>query len=347
MNILAVVNPRDRKGMSLFSEVATRVYRDDPVWVPQSENSFIQRFETSDSGRIKMWPFVVLEGNNPVARATAIFDQSARDDHGNPQGWIAFFEYMREYEAAAAAVLEKCGEVLTNSGAKSVLAPKADNQLVGLLTDGFTEPQTVLTGYNPSYYLDTFIKCGYEVITRIKTLKFAADTVKRFDFKLPGFTTRKFDRNNLERETAVFHTLQNSIFGGRDGYVARTREEDDQMVKSLLPFIDDELVIIAEDHSRNPVGLLVCLPDIYQSYKGEKVDRARIISIGILPGWRYGGVGVMMSSQLMKNLLCKGYKTAEASWILEGNKEPQNMVKRFNATAGREFVMLGKKTAPD
>lgn len=52
------------------------------------------------------------------------------------------------------------------------------------------------------------------------------------------------------------------IFAGRQGYVARTLEDDQEMLQSYLPFLDGELIIIAENLAGNPVGLLVCLPDI-------------------------------------------------------------------------------------
>jgi hypothetical protein len=343
MKIIEIENIHDIEGMSLFSKVATRVYQNDSVWVPQSENAFIQRFEASKRSRkTQMRPFVVMEGDYPVARAAAIFDIAAVDDQGVSQGWIGFFEYLKEYETSAIIVLERCEEVLRNSGAKSVLAVKADNLLVGLLKDGFDKPQTVLTGHNPPYYMDTFLRCGYEIVTGIKTLNFTRDSVNQIDIKLPGFVTRAFDRSNLDREITIFNSLQNSIFAGKNGYVSRTIDEDREMVQSFLPFIDDELIIIAQDNKGTPAGLLICLPDVYQAFKGEKVDRARIISIGVLPGRRFYGVGAMMGSHLMKNLLRKGYKTAEGSWILEGNLDPQNAAKRFHAAPGREYVLLQK-----
>jgi GNAT superfamily N-acetyltransferase len=158
----------------------------------------------------------------------------------------------------------------------------------------------------------------------------------------PGYTTRTYDKASLERETAVFHQMQHSLFSDSRGWVPRSISEDREMVKSFLPFIDSELIIIAEDCRGAPVGLLLCLPDIYQSFKGQAVDRARIISIGVLPGWENKGVGAMMASHLMANLAKKGYASAEASWIMDANRPPQNLARRFNASPGREFVLLEK-----
>jgi GNAT superfamily N-acetyltransferase len=115
------------------------------------------------------------------------------------------------------------------------------------------------------------------------------------------------------------------------------------LIESFLSFIDDELVIIAEDIKGNHVGLLVCLPDIYQPFREGLMTRARIISIGVLPGWERNGVGAMMVSHLITNLLKKGYTSIEAPWILDSNKLSQNLARRFNAVSGREFALLEKR----
>ena len=103
------------------------------------------------------------------------------------------------------------------------------------------------------------------------------------------------------------------------------------------------MVIIAEDTESNPCGVLICLPDVYQAFKEHRIDRARIMSIGVVPGWKRNGIGAMMASHLMRSLLRKGYRTAEAAWILESNLLPQNLAKRFNGKLGREFVLLRKE----
>jgi GNAT superfamily N-acetyltransferase len=344
MHIIEINDFNEDKGIKLFLDVALQVYKDDPVWVPQSEQAFLERFKSWKSGmKVTMWPLVALVDNHPVARGAAILASGATDEGGNPQGWIGFFESLKEHQDIAAVLLQRCEDKLQAAGAKSILAPKADNLLVGLLTQGFTQPQTVLSNHNPPYYLDMFQKRGYEIWEKLHTFNFTEETAKQAEIKIPGFTTRKFDRNRLSQELVIFHMLQNFVFTGTHQYIPRTLEEDGEMVQSFLPFLDDDLVIIAEDSEGSAVGLLICLPDLYQVFKGDKINRARIVSIGVMPGWKTMGVGSMMGSHLMRNLLKKGYRTAEASWILGNNIPPHNLAKRFNASAGKEYVLLGKK----
>ncbi len=162
--------------------------------------------------------------------------------------------------------------------------------------------------------------------------------------KLPGFITREFNREDVDKEIEIIHSLQKSIFSGQNAYIPRTLEEDRQLIMSMLPIIDDELIIIAENKKKEAVGILVCLPDIYQSDKKEKINRVRIISIGTIHKFLNKGLGVLMSAHLMKNILKRDqYVFAEGSWIYDDNIPPKNLSIRFNAKPGREFTLLKKE----
>jgi hypothetical protein len=306
---------------------------------------FIQRFRESQTlGKSRMTPVIALEDGQPVARGVAIIHLDDCNDAEHFQGSIGFIEWVEKYPQAARAVLERCEKILRQENVASIVLPKVDNQLVGLLSKGFDLPHTVLTNHNPPYYLDLLRHCGYRIKTRIYTLHFVKENTQPINVELPGFRTREFDRNNLEREIAIFHELQQTIFGSRPGYIQRTLEEDRHMVQSFLPFLQDDLVIFAEDSEGNPVGLLVCLPDIYQALRGEEINRVRIISIGAIPRLTHKGIGVLMGAHLVRNLLRRQeYVFAEASWIRDSNVSPRNLAKRFRAQPGREFVLLGKE----
>jgi ribosomal protein S18 acetylase RimI-like enzyme len=338
MEIIEVKGLGDQNTMSQFREVALRVYRADKVWVPESEKLLLEWLSASgicDLSRV--WTVIGRENNSPVARGVAILDTGAE-----PQGWIGFFESLEEYQNVALDVVRRCEEVLQAAGATSVLAPKFNNLLVGFQTDGFELPQTFLTNHNPAYYLPIFQRSGYQVHSRMRTICFDRETVAHFHTRIKGFTTRELNPERLSQELAIFNRLQGSIFASRDGYAPRTLVEDQKMLATFLPFLDHNLVIIAEDTESNSVGVLICFPDVYQAFKGQKIDRARIMSIGVAPGWKRNGVGAMMASHLLRNLLEKGYRTAEAAWILERNSPPQNLAKRFNGEVGRKFVLLKK-----
>lgn len=340
MKIIAIPNPEDRDALERFSRLAEEVYRDDPIWVPQSEDYFRQAYAAARLGGAGFLPVMCLDDDRPVARAVAIY---------NPRSSLAsigFFEHLPGAQAAGQAVLAYCEEHLARQGAGMVEAPRVDNLWMGLLVKGYDLPQAVFTPHNPPEYHQTFQRSGYHEVERLVTYCFTRTSVKIPTLQVPGIHTRPFDHSRLENEIHILNFLQGRIFADHAGYVPRTLAEDRAMLSAFLPLLDDDLVIIAEDTQNRPVGLLICLPDLYQAYKGRPVDSARLISIGVLPGWKYKGSGVLMVNHLVRNLLEKGYQLLEASWIKAGNALPQNLALRFGGQARREFVLFGKQLAP-
>lgn len=328
-----------------FTGVAQEVYRSDPIWEEVSEIEFTTQWgHQIDCQDGLFQPVLVMDKGRPVSRAVAILRNKAVDETGAPMGYIGFFECLEGRPDAARAALEHCEHLLLKNGAFSVLAPKVDNQLFGCQIDRFDLPHVCLTPHNPPYYREYFEAAGYKVHQHIYSLYFTRETVPGpLNFTLPGFTTREFDPSHLEEESALFHSLQPQVFGDRPGYIPRSLAEDRAMIDRLLPFIDAELIIIAEKVGFGPVGILVCLPDHYQILAGRTADRVRVISIGILPAYVKKGIGTLMGAHLMRNLLRKKqYLFAEASLVLAHNIAPQALATKFPARSGRAFVVFEK-----
>ncbi len=342
MNQIIHVRQDDLGKIEDFFRLTTEVYKGNQVWIPESIETLRQEIFTRQETDKLRFPLLCLVNNKPVARAVAMFHPKAKNERGECQGWIGFFEALPGHDESVKGLLRKAEEILRDLGAVSILAPKTDNQMVGFLADGFDLPQTVLTGYNPPYYIQLFEAFGYSVKTKSVAYNFTRKTVPKLHIEVPGIVTRVFNRSDLPREIERFNQIQKEIFSCRNGYIPRTLAEDEKMILSMLSFLDDDLIIFAEDHNGTPIGILLCLPDINQVRKGEKITRARIISIGAVPSWQKRGVGKAMAFHLMKNLLQKDYQEAEASWILEHNTPPKNLALRFSARLGRVFVLMEK-----
>jgi GNAT superfamily N-acetyltransferase len=359
MEFLTITDLADSARRALFHQVAQQVYAADSAWAPQSEAMFERLLATASQSGVQVWAVVCLEEPlplarqmNPLARATAILHPRAAP-RAAPQGYIGFFECLPGAESAGKAVLERCEQTLRTWGAKSIQAPRVDNQLMGLLVKGFDLPQSVFTPHNPPAYHALLLECGYREVERLYTYRFTRDSVQMLEKALSllagasfsgrgAIHTRPFDRNKLEREVQALNSLQRAVFQSHAGYVPRSLEEDRAMVEGFLPLLDDDLVIFAENQAGEPVGLLICLPDFYQATPGKPATAARLISIGALPDWRYKGCGVQMAAHLARSLLQKGYQSLEASWIKAGNPLPQNLARRFGGIPGREFALFEK-----
>lgn len=342
MNIQPIY-PSDKSQLAGFYELARQVYAADPAWAPQSDLALQPLLARTDS--LFVQPLLCIRDDTVLARSVAIMYPGAVTANRQPLGCIGFFECLPQYPEAGRAVLAHAEMLLRAKGAAVIHAPRVDNMLMGLVVDGFYLPQTILTHHNPPYYLDIFLESGYQVGELLHTYIFDRRSAIHLPLSLPGFKTRTFNRQSLEDEIGVFHTLQKEIFQSHAGWVPRTLEEDRQMILGLLPMLDDDLLIIAETQDNRPVGLLVCLPDIYQAARGQVVDNARLISIGVLGQFVKKGLGILMGLHLARSLVSKGYNTLEASWIRAANLPPQNLARRFLGRQGREFALLEKVIA--
>lgn len=340
MEIYEILNPDDEKGLAWFYQVARDTYHNDTVWIPQSEDFFRQTYYASKTNGLQINPVVCLDDNRPIARAASIFNPNSPE-----QGAIGFFEYIPEAHTSGEAILAFCENHLHRKGVTSIQAPRVDNMWMGLLVKGFDLPQTVFTPHNPPHYQQTLEASGYHEVERLVTYRFTRTSVQIPSLHLSGIFTRTFNRSQFETEVLVFHTLQNRIFSSHTGYTTRSLDEDRAMLTAFLPLLDDDLVIIAENADNEAIGLLICLPDIYQAYKGHPVTSARLISIGVLPDWKYKGTGVLMINHLVQNLLQKNYLSLEASWIKASNTLPKNLSLRFGGEPGREFALYQKDIA--
>jgi len=334
-------SPSDKDVLQKFHAVPQQVYADDKLWAPQSEAA-VESF-LAGAGKIFMRPLLCMQGDTPVARAVAILHHDAVDEQKRPQGYIGFFESLESHREAGRMIIDRAENILREQGVVTVQMPRVDNMLMGLVVGGDTAPQTVLAPHNPPYYVDILLSQGYQIRERLYTYVFDRSSIINFPIRLPGYHIRSFDRSRLDDEVLIFHNLQKEIFKNHPGWVPRTLDEDRRMIEGLLPMLDDDLVVIAENKEHQAIGVLVCLPDVYQSFRGQNVDRARLISIGAIPSKTQKGVGVVMGLHLMRNLLSKGYQTLEASWVRDSNIPPQNLVKRFGGRPGREFALFEKE----
>ncbi|MBD3191225.1 MAG: GNAT family N-acetyltransferase [Candidatus Heimdallarchaeota archaeon] len=345
MEIIEIENLKNNFEMQKFFSLTKEIYEKDAIWHPENEEVIKQWFNfKTDANEIRTWPVIALDDEKEVlTRAVAILHSRAKNNKNQKVGWIGYFEAKKKQNDAVRKVLQYCQEIFQKNNVQGIIAPRIDNLQQGIQINGFHFPQTIMTNYNPPYYYDYFKRNGYKDYRKIITIIFTRESYTARDFQTKDIKIRHFNRQDLEKEIKIYHHLTNEIFSNRYDYIPRTFEETKNFVKSFLPFLDEELVIIAEDRNNNAIGYLICIPDYYQSEREEQIDRARIISIGVVPRYRKKKVAASMSSFLMRKLLEKGYQSLEGAIIMKANIPPQKLARKFGGKIGREYKLLRKK----
>jgi GNAT superfamily N-acetyltransferase len=330
--------------LEAFLALPARVYADDPWWAPRSEQVVAQRLADAAAGRVAVHAVVAVVDGRPLARAAAIREPDAVDPDGRPEGWIGLFECLSDDlgRAAGVAVLQHCRRWLVARGAGRVIGPRTDALLAGLLVAGFDQPQLIATAHNPPGYLGVFARAGAVEVSRLLAYRFTRDRVPSFPASGGrGIEVRGARPEQLADEVRRIHAFQRAVFRPGVGHLRRDLAATERLAERLLPLLDPDLVLFAEDRAGEVAGVLLCLPDAWQPREaGAAPDRARLVSIGVLPGWRRRGVALAMGAALAERLLVRGYKLLEASWVLGRNRPPQLLAAAVGARPSREFALL-------
>src|SRR5690606_17494444 len=109
------------------------------------------------------------------------------------------------------------------------------------------------------------------------------------------------------------------------------------LAKQFRPVLVPDLCLIAEAEGK-PVGFSLVLPDYNQALRHldgrlfpfgifkllwyrRKIEGIRILTLGLVPGYRRRGLDAMMYLRIFQTARRLGYSWGEASWILEDNWE--------------------------
>jgi ribosomal protein S18 acetylase RimI-like enzyme len=169
----------------------------------------------------------------------------------------------------------------------------------------------------------------------------------------PNVTVRPFDKKRFASEVEKFRTVYNSAWERNWGFVPMTDHEIDHMAKQLKQVLDPGLIRIAEIDGQ-PVGFALALPDLNQALRhadgrlfplglpkilwyARKINRARVLVLGVVKEYRKLGIDVIMYRDLFRYGMEKGYYAGEFSWILEDNMAIRRPLEAFGAEVYKTY----------
>jgi GNAT superfamily N-acetyltransferase len=340
-----------------FINFPWKVYASDPYWVPpiiSDRRDFLDPEKNAFFEHARAQYFVARRDGDCVGTIAAFTNDFYNQFQEVNTGFFGFFEVLEDPQAAA-ALLRAAEEWARKAGHDSILGPAqfSTNDECGLLVDGFDDPPRVLMTYNPPYYADYLINCGYGKVMDLWAYRVdAQDFMGNFPLKLrrvvekmqrrERFTLRKMNvKKEFDKEVAIAKMVYNTSWEKNWGFVPFTDREFDHLAAALKQLIDQDLTAVVECEGE-PIGFGLCLPDVNQpllkayprpgaielitmlkfiwhwKVRGN-IDWVRMFVLGTLPEYRGTGVDALMYMQIAENALQKGYKWAEISWVLESN----------------------------
>ena len=361
-----------------FIAVPWRVYEHDPNWVPwlyferldffnKKKNPFFEHAEADY--------FIARRKGEAVGVIAAILNHRHNEFQQENVAHFGVFEVLNDREAALALLQTAC-DWARRRGVQRIVGPMnlSTNDECGMLIEGFERPPVVLTTYNPPYYPEFLEQAGFvKAMDLLAWLRDLDDLVENLPPKMHrvigrvkeryGLEVRPIDMKRWDAEIENIKRVYNSAWQRNWGFVPMTDGEIEHMATSMKAIIDPALLFMVE-HRGDVVGFSLTLPDVNQplgrirpgpsllgSYVGAgrlflqryHTDLIRVVALGVMEGFRARGVDALLYYETARAAVHRGYKWAEASWILESNDSMNRAIEMLGADVYKKYRIYEKK----
>ena len=353
-----------------FIRVQDIVFAGDPNYVPPLRMELKDRLTP---GKNPFWEhaegalFTAWRDGELVGRISAQIDREHLRVHDDGAGFFGFFDTIDDQEVAD-ALLDRARRWLEKRGMTAMRGPLSLYiwEEAGLLVDGFDTPPALSMAHHREYQQKLAEGAG---LTKKKDLwawkyevaeppKRAARAHARM-MELPEVKFRSVDKSRMREELGIVLEIFNDAWAHNWGFVPTTEAEVDKMAEDMKLIIDERLAFFAEVKGE-PVGMVICLPNLYAmthdmngrmlpfgwakllwrlKVKGPK--SARLMLLGIKNKMRgikrYGGLSTAMYAELAYRGRDAGYEWAELSWTLEDNRPINLGIKAMRAKVYKTY----------
>jgi len=359
--VVPVVTRRDLKR---FIELPWDIYRDDPDWVPPLKMDMRHAFDPSRHPfhqHSEAQPFLAYRGPRAVGRICAIRNRNHEEVHGEPVGFFGFFESIDD-QSVADALFDTVRGWLRDRDLASMRGPTSfsTNEVTGLFVDGRPGPAVVMMAYNPPYYpalLDTY---GFEKAKDLYAWEIGnqppehLERAERAVARRAKVTVRTLEKSRFAEELENVRRIYNAAWEKNWGFVPMTNAEIDFMAAELKPILEPTLAVFVENQEGDTIGFGLALPDFNEAlirmngrlfpfgllkalWIKRKIQRSRVIILGLLPEYRGRGIDSLLYLALLRNGTALGMRWGELSWILEDNLPMNQAIEKMGAQLYRTY----------
>lgn len=357
-----------------FIRLPERLHRDDPAYVAplhlERRDALTAKNPFFGHADVQFW--LARKDGRDVGRISAQIDHQAlsvRPDAAGQFGLLA----AEDDPAIFHALISTAEDWLRARGMKRIQGPinLNINEEIGLLVDGFDTPPMLLMGHDKPYVGGRIEEQGYtkerDLYAYLYDITVDLPTAARrlIDRPLPKeFRVRRIDFKHYNDEIRIITEIFNDAWLENWGFVPLTEIETDYLAKSLRPLLNPRLVSIVE-HDGDPVGFLVCLPNLNEAIRGlngkllpfgwakllwrlkvSGVKTARVPLMGVKRSAAKGVIGKLLPFLLIdavrKEAADMGFTHVELSWILEDNLPMRHINESLGGVAYKTYRVYEK-----
>ncbi len=366
--MITIEDVNSRQLQKIFINLPVSIYKNDAAWiqpldiVTRDAIDFSHNpFYTTGNGKA----FLAKKGNHYVGRILAHVSKRHHKLHQENVCYFGLFECTDDKEAAQ-ALLEAAATFARNHSCSVLRGPfnLTAAQEIGLMTGGFGNAPAIDMVYTPEWYPELLKHCGFSACLTMQTWKNHDITALFSEEKSPSIhppslyiTTRSLKFWKRSNDLENVRELINSAFLGNWGFIPITHEEWKAQIGALIPFLDPNLIIIAE-HQGIPVGVTFAIPDynkVIRFVNGKllhplivglllpnRLKSAVVILFAVRKQFQNLGISHTLNKALIHNLHKTGYTDIATTWIADANLASLSQTSLLNMTPLHQLSMFEK-----
>ena len=372
---------RDKAEKREFVELAYRLNRGDPAWVPPLKGEVYGLLTPGknpwfEHGKAQL--FLARRGGRTVGRISAHIDflaleQPAAQGMGPGTGNWGLLE--AEDADTAHALIVAAEDWLRGQGMTRALGPLSISiwDEPGLLIEGFDTPPTIMLGHNSPLYRGWIEAEGYRPV---KTLyNYAVEIVDGFPpivnrivaagEKNARIRIRRVDKSQFDAEAKLIMGILNDAWSDNWGFVPLTDSEIAYVGKKLKDIVFEDLIRVAEVDGE-PVAFMIVLPNINEKLiemdgsllpfnwakllwwlRKPKSRTLRVPLMGVvkkLQNSRMASTLAFMMIEYIRRDAVRDYGTerGDIGWVLDDNQGMNAVADAIEAKVNRVYQIYDK-----
>jgi GNAT superfamily N-acetyltransferase len=364
ISIDPVSNKADQKA---FIKFAWDLYAGDENWIPPLKmniNELLNYKKHAFYDNAEIQTFLARRDGKIVGRIAAIVDGWHNDYHKERRGMFGFFECIDDQDVAN-ALFDRAKAWFAERDIFLMRGPAnpSQNYEWGLLVEGFDSPPTFMMTYNKTYYGKLIEGWGFEKSQDMYAFMGHVDMLQKLDPKLTfvaeeakrrfNVKVRRLNKKKFTEDVDNFLKIYNLALPGQWGFTPMSDGEVKATAAGLKMLIVPEMTTVAEIDGK-PVAFVFGLLDYNPTIKKidgklfpfgflrilfgrKKITRIRLISTNVLPEYQRWGLGLVLLTRLVPEVMEWGIQDAEFSWVLESNKLSRGTLERSGLNRDKTY----------
>lgn len=359
-----------------FVKFPFNLYKDCSQWVPPIIKEELDSFNRRKNPAFidaEAWFFLAYKKGKIVGRIAVLINWIEVKQQRLDKIRFGWFDFIDDLQVSK-ALLQKVAEIGKAHGLEYMEGPLGFSNLdkVGVITEGFDSPGTMITWYNHPYYQEHYERHGFSVEKEYLESKFSIEKSDPNHYKRSqGIIKERYGLKILNfRETSEImpwademFDLFNKSYAALPSFVPITDIQITYFKKKYLRYINPEYIKFVFDKDERLIAFAIVMPSFsraLQKAKGKlfptgfyhllkarkKSKEVLFYLIGILPEYQNKGVTSIIIYEFHQTFLEKGVVYCYRSPELANNLAIQQMWKHFNPQVYRKRCTYKKMLTP-